>query len=349
MKNIKIANRLVGEGCATFIIAEAGVNHNGDIKLAKKLIDIAKQAGADAVKFQTFQTDSLVTSTADKAPYQKETTDISESQYDMLKKLELKPAEFRELSDYTMSEGLIFLSSPFDIFSVDLLDEMGISAFKIPSGEITNVPLLVYVSRKGKPVILATGMSTLDEVDEAVTLLREEGRNDTILLHCVSAYPARVEDSNLKAMDTMRRKFKIPVGFSDHTPGIEVTIAAVALGACVIEKHFTIDKKMSGPDHRASLDPSELEEMVRAIRNVEKSIGDGIKKPVTAELENKKAVRRSLVARVDLTTGTCITENMLDIKRPSTGINPRDMNKVIGKKVKRSVKAGELIFFADLE
>ena len=349
MKNIKIANRLVGEGCTTFIIAEAGVNHNGDISLAKKLIDIAGQVGADAVKFQTFKTDSLVTSTADKAPYQKETTGSSESQYDMLKKLELKPFEFRELSDYATSKGLIFLSSPFDLFSVDLLDEMSISAFKIPSGEITNVTLLKHISRKGKPVILATGMSTLNEVDEAVTLLREEGRNDIILLHCVSAYPARSEDSNLKAMDTMRRKFKLPVGFSDHTLGTEVSIAAVALGACVIEKHFTIDKNMPGPDHRASLDPSELKEMVRAIRNVEKSIGDGIKKPVAAELENKKTVRRSLVARVDIPIGTYITGDMLDMRRPNTGIDPRDVDKVIGKKVNKSVKASELIYFKDLE
>jgi N,N'-diacetyllegionaminate synthase len=342
MFTVKIGNRMIGENQPCFIIAEAGVNHNGDIKLAKKLVDTAVEAGADAVKFQTFQAEALVTSAAEKAAYQKETTGDG-TQSEMLKKLELKEGDFKELAQYTNSRGIIFLSTPFDTGSVDLLAKLGVPAFKIPSGEINNFFLLQHIARQNKPIILSTGMSTLQEVKEAVKFLKKEGAKDIILLHCVTAYPAKIEDTNLKAMETMRRRFKLPVGLSDHTTGIHVPIAAVAMGACVIEKHFTLDKNMPGPDHRASLEPTELKEMVRAIRDITKALGDGLKRPTDAEEANKKIARRSLVAKVDISGGTVITGEMLDIKRPATGIEPKYINKVIGKKAGENIKAGEVL------
>ncbi|MFQ6618786.1 MAG: N-acetylneuraminate synthase family protein, partial [Fidelibacterota bacterium] len=239
MKTVKIANRLVGEGEPCFIIAEAGVNHNGDVNLARKLIDVAEEAGADAVKFQTFRAEELVTESADKAEYQKEASGIQESQYEMIKKLELSEKNYAELNAYAQSRGIIFISSPFDNRSVDLLTELGVPAFKVGSGEITNFPLLKYVAQRKKPIILSTGMATLEEIEEALKVIQEEGAEDIILLHCVSCYPAKTEDMNLRAMETLRRAFKLPVGLSDHSLGVTVPIAAVALGACVIEKHFT--------------------------------------------------------------------------------------------------------------
>lgn len=343
MKTFKIANRLIGEGAPCFIIAEAGVNHNGDIKLAKKLIDVAVEAGADAVKFQTFQAEELVTETAEKAEYQKETTGSKESQFAMIKKLELSDKNFKELFTYAQKKGIIFLSTPFDQGSVDLLDKLGVPAFKVGSGEITNFPLLKHIASKQKPVILSTGMSTLDEVIEAVEVIRKAGSKEIALLHCVSCYPARIEDTNLRAMETLRRKFNLPVGLSDHTVGIHIPIAAVALGACVIEKHFTLDKNLPGPDHRASLEPDELKEMVVAIRHIERAQGDGIKRPTADEKETKKAARRSLVARTNIPAGTIITEDMLDIKRPGTGLEPKQINLVIGKKAKKNIACGEII------
>jgi N,N'-diacetyllegionaminate synthase len=341
-RKIRIANRLIGETEPCFIIAEAGVNHNGDVNLAKKLIDAAKEAGADAVKFQTFKAGEVVTSSAEKAGYQKETTPSEESQYDMIKKLELSGEDFEELFAYTQEKGIIFLSTPFDKGSVDLLDELGISAFKVGSGEITNFPLLKHIAKKRKPIILSTGMATLEEVKEALEVIKEE----VILLHCVSSYPARIEDMNLKAMETLRNAFKLPVGLSDHSLGITVPIAAVALGACVIEKHFTLDKNLPGPDHRASLEPEELKQMVTAIRDVEKAMGDGIKRPTKAEAENGKVVRRSIVARVDIPEGTIITQGMLDTKRPGTGLEPRYIDMIVGRKAREHIKSEELVTFA---
>lgn len=342
MMTLNIANRVIGNSQPCFIIAEAGVNHNGDINLAKKLVDIALEAGADAVKFQTFQPEALVTAGAEKAPYQKENTG-SGTQLEMLKKLELGEENFKELARYTNGKGIIFLSSPFDTGSVDLLEKLGVPAFKIPSGEINNFPLLKYIAHKKKLVILSTGMSTLREVEEAVKVLKKEGAGGIALLHCVTSYPARIEDTNLKAMETLRHHFKLAVGLSDHTAGIYVPIAAAALGACVIEKHFTIDKNMPGPDHRASLEPAELKEMVKAVREIEKALGDGLKRPTGDEEANKKAARRSLVARVDIPAGTVITREMLDIKRPGTGIEPKYINLVIGKKTKETIKSGEVL------
>ena len=327
----------------TFIIAEAGVNHNGDIKLAKKLINVAKDAGADAVKFQTFKAENVVIKNAEKAEYQKETTGIRESQYDMIKKLELTEEDFRELADYAKKEGILFLSSPFDKESVDLLYELDVPAFKVASGEITNFPLLKYIAKKEKPIILSTGMSTLGEVEEALNVIRSEGVRDVVLLHCVSNYPAKIEDINLRAMETLKHAFKVPVGFSDHTLDITASIAAVALGACVIEKHFTLDRKLLGPDHKASLEPNELKEMVKTIRDLEKALGDGIKRPTKDEVEIKRVARRSIVAKEDMSKGIIITEDMLDVKRPGTGIPPKYMEMIVGRKAKENIIKDEII------
>ena len=267
-----------------FIIAEAGVNHNGSIVLAKQLIDVAVKAHADAVKFQTFIAEDVVSNDAPKAEYQKQTTDASESQLDMIKKLELSKEDHQELMDYAKQKNIMFLSTPFDEISVDLLIELGLPLIKISSGEITNHPFLKYIAKKGLPIILSTGMSTLEEVAEAVSVMKETGCKDLTLLHCTSNYPARVEDCNLLAMKTMADAFDVPVGYSDHTPGIYVPLAAAAMGVCVIEKHFTLDKNLPGPDHRASLEPAELEEMVREIRNVEKALGSSVKAPVKSAI-----------------------------------------------------------------
>jgi N-acetylneuraminate synthase/N,N'-diacetyllegionaminate synthase len=343
VKKIRIGDRLLGESEPTFIVAEIGVNHNGSVNRARKLIDAAKSAGADAVKFQAYKTERIVTKYAEKAKYQKETTDPKKSQYDMLKKLELKDADFVELHRYAKKRSIIFLSSAFDEESVDLLAGLDVSAFKVPSGETTNFPLLRHIAEKKKPIILSTGLSTLDEIGEAIRVMEEKGVEDIVLLHCVTSYPAKAEDVNLRVMDFLKRSFGCPVGFSDHTLGISIPIAATALGAVLIEKHFTLDKKMSGPDHRASLEPDEFKQMVTAIRDVEKAMGDGIKRLTKGEEQIKKAARRSVVARVKIRKGTVIRENMLDLKRPGTGLEPKDLSKILGKKAKKDILADELI------
>jgi len=345
---IKIADRLIGEGEPCFVIAEAGVNHNGDVNLAKRLIDVAKEARADAVKFQTFKAKELVTKSAEKAGYQKETTGSEESQYEMIKRLELLEADFKELVTYAQEKDILFLSSPFDKGSVDLLNELGIPAFKVGSGEITNFPLLKHVARREKPIILSTGMATLEEVEEALEVLRKEGAEEIVLLHCVTNYPARIENMNLKAMETLRYAFKLPGGLSDHSADVTIPIAAVALGACVIEKHFTLDKNLPGPDHRASLEPDGLKQMVKAIRDVEKALGDGVKRPTKDEEEIKKVGRRSIVARTYIPKGTIITEDMLAIKRPGTGIEPKYVNRIIGRATKRNIKKDNLLLWSEI-
>ncbi len=337
---MKIGDKLIGEGEPCFIVAEAGVNHNGDIVLAKKLIDAAATAGADAVKFQTFKAEDVVTTDADKAAYQKETTDGGESQFQMLKNLELGRDDFKKLFDYAGKKGVIFLSTPFDHKSVDLLSELGVPAFKIPSGEINNFPLLQHIADQEKPMILSTGMATLEEVKEALDVINSR---EVVLLHCVSSYPARIEDTNLKAIATLRETFGLPVGLSDHSMGITIPIAAAALGACVIEKHFTLDRNLPGPDHQASLEPVEFEQMVKAIRDVEKAMGDGLKQPTKVENDNKKVVRRSIVADVDIPRGTIITEEMVAIKRPGTGLEPKYIGDVIGKTAAVTIKKDENI------
>ena len=327
-----------------FIIAEAGVNHNGSIVLAKQLIEVAANADADAVKFQTFIAEEVVSTDAPKAEYQKQTTDSSESQLDMIKKLELSKEDHQELMDYANHKNIMFLSTPFDERSVDLLVELGVPLIKISSGEITNHPFLKYIAKKGLPIILSTGMSTLKEVAEAVLVIKEAGCKDLTLLHCTSNYPARVEDCNLLAMKTMEDAFDVPVGYSDHTPGIYVPLAAAAMGACVIEKHFTLDKNLPGPDHRASLEPADLEEMVRGIRLVEKARGSSVKAPVESELEVRDVARRSIVSKVDIPAGAIITEDMLAFKRPGTGVAPKDISTILGKKAREFINKDELVF-----
>jgi len=346
MKKVSIANRLVGEGEPCFIIAEAGVNHNGDVNLAKKLIEVAKESGADAVKFQAFKAEELVIKGAEKAEYQKRTTGKEESQFEMIKRLELSEEVHFELKDYADSQGIVFLSTPYDEGSVDFLVKLGVSALKISSADITNHPLLSHIAAKNLPLILSTGMSSLGEVEEAVEVIVNGGNQQIILLHCVSCYPAKIEDVNLRAIKTLRQTFRLPVGLSDHTLGITIPIAAVALGACAIEKHFTLDKKLPGPDHRASLEPEELKGMVKAIKDVEKALGNGIKRLTVAEEENKKAARRSLVTRVDIPAGAVITEEMLDIKRPGNGIEPKYINLIIGRRAKETIGSGEVITFS---
>lgn len=346
---VKIGNKLIGEEEPCFIIAEAGVNHNGSLELAKKLIDAAKDAEADAVKFQTFKAEKVVTQKAEKAEYQKETTGTEESQYEMIKQLELQENDFKELADYAKEKNIMFLSSPFDKESVDLLDGLNVPVFKVASGEITNFSLLKHIAKKGKTIILSTGMATLGEVEEALNVIRSEGVEKVILLHCVSNYPARIENVNLRAMVTLKHAFKLPVGFSDHTLGITASIAAVALGACVIEKHFTLDRNLIGPDHKASLEPDELKEMVQAIRDVEKALGNGVKIPTKEEEEIKRIARRSIVAKVDIPKGTTITEDMMDAKRPGMGIEPKSIDIIVGKKAKEDIRKDEIVTWKMIE
>lgn len=326
-----------------FIIAEAGVNHNGSIELAKKLIDKASEAGADAVKFQSFKAEKLVTKNAKKAEYQEETTGDEENQFEMIKKLELDYEKHRELIKYCDEKNIIFLSSPFDLESIDLLSNLGLEIFKIPSGEITNLPYLRKVGSLNKKVILSTGMSTLGDIENALKILRSNGTNDITVLHCNTEYPTPIIDVNLNAMNTIRDAFKVKVGYSDHTLGIEVPIAAVALGAIVIEKHFTLDKAMEGPDHRASLEPDELKEMVRCIRNIEQALGDGVKKLTESESKNINIARKSIVASRDIIKGDVFTEENLAIKRPGDGISPMRWDEIIGRMSKRDFREDELI------
>jgi N,N'-diacetyllegionaminate synthase len=333
----------VGDSYPVFIIAEAGVNHNGDPEMAIRLIDAAAKAGASAVKLQTFSADRLVTRHAAKAAYQKQTTGAQESQYAMLKRLELSRHDHERLLAHAQARGITFLSTPFDHASADLLSALGLPAIKIGSGDLTNLPLLEHVARKRKPIILSTGMAFLSEVEEAVRCIQSYSDAPLVLLHCVSNYPAREADANLRAMLTLRQAFGLPVGYSDHTQGLAVAVAATALGACVIEKHFTLDRSLPGPDHRASLEPDELQALVQAIRNVEVALGDGIKRPAASEQDTTRAARKSIVSHVDIPAGATITAEMLAIKRPGTGILPRDLERVIGRSARVAIPADTII------
>ena len=340
---IKIGNKYIGKGYPCFIIAEAGVNHNGSLELAKKLIDEAKNIGADAVKFQTFKTEKIITRNATKAEYQKKTTGLQETQYEMLKKLELSQKEFSQLKKYADSNKILFFSTPYDEESVEFLYKLKIPAFKISSADITNFPLLAAVAKKKLPIILSTGMSTLGEVEEAVNLIKAVGNNKLVLLHCNFNYPAKMEEVNLLAMRTLSQAFQTPVGYSDHTKGIEVSIAAVVLGAYVIEKHFTLNKNFPGPDHKASSEPEEFKKMVKKIRNIEKALGSAVKFPSKSEAINRKVSRRSIVAAGDISKGTIITLDKISIKRPGTGISPKYNKKIIGRKAIKDIKLDEVI------
>jgi len=329
-----------------FIIAEAGVNHNGSIELAKKLIDVAANAGANAVKFQTFKAETLVCKDAKKADYQNiNINDGDDNQFNMLKKLELDLDTHNLLIDYCEQKDIMFLSTPFDIKSIELLDNLGLNIFKIPSGEITNLPYLRMIGSLKKQVILSTGMATLDEVKDALEVLIKSGtlKENITILHANTMYPTPMEDVNLNAMITIGKTFDIAYGYSDHTLGIEVPTAAVALGATIIEKHFTLDKTMQGPDHKASLEPKELKAMVDAIRNIEKALGDGIKQPTPSETPNIEVVRKSIVANCDIKKGDIFTTQNLTVKRPNNGINPMKWDSIIGKISKKNYEKDELI------
>lgn len=326
-----------------FIIAEAGVNHNGDIHIAKKLVDIAVEAKVDAIKFQTFKAEELVCKNARKAEYQESNTEKNESQLEMLKKLELNFDMHKELINYCNDKGIMFLSTPFDIKSIDLLEDLDISIFKIPSGEITNYPYLKKIAGLGKKIIMSTGMSYLSEVSDAVEVLKENGAEDITVLHCNTEYPTPIDDVNLNAMITMKNELNINVGYSDHTVGIDVPIAAVAMGATVIEKHFTLDKDMDGPDHKASLNPYELRMMVKSIRNIEKALGSCKKVPSNSEIKNLVVARKSIVAKHDIKKGEIITEKNICCKRPGNGISPMKWNDIIGITAVRDFYKDELI------
>lgn len=342
-KKLKIGDRIVGPGHPVFIIAEVGVNHNGDMEMAKQLIKEAKRCGADCVKFQTFKAERVVTKESPKANYQLNTTDPDESQIEMLKRLELSPESHEQLTSYCNEQDIIFISTPYNVEDVDFLDKLGIPAFKLPSICAAEPAFVRFVAEKGKPVILATGMATLGEVDEAVSAFHETGNRELILLQCTTNYPSRLEDANLLAMRTMRNAFDVLVGYSDHTQDDTACILSVALGAKVIEKHFTLDKSLPGPDQSSSAVPEEYARLVRNIRNAEKVLGSARKEPCEIERKNAVGMRRSIVAKLNIAMGTTITESMLTFKRPATGIAPRRFNDIVGQKPCRDIMADSLI------
>lgn len=326
-----------------FIIAEAGVNHNGDLEIAKKLITKAKEAGADAVKFQTYQTNSMVCKNAVKADYQLHTTQNSESQCEMLQKLELNEKAHFLLANYCKEQQIMFMSTPFDIESIQLLEKIQLPLYKIPSGEVTNYPYLKAIGLTHKPIILSTGMCTLQEIEDCIRVLKKNGSTDISLLHCNTEYPTPMRDVNLNAMKTLHNHFNLPVGYSDHTEGIEIALAATAMGAVIIEKHFTLDKTMQGPDHKASIEPQELKQMVKAIRNIQMAMGDGIKQPSQSEEKNIMIARKSIVAKRMIAKGELLTEENITVKRPGTGLNPMNWNSIIGSKAKKDFMEDEMI------
>jgi N,N'-diacetyllegionaminate synthase len=342
---IRFAGRAVGAGQPCLVIAEAGVNHNGDLDLARQLVNAAADAGADVVKFQTFAADTLVSPEAPQFPY---VDAEAGSQHEMLRRLELPHAFHDPIRDRCRDRDILFLSTPFHESDADWLDRFGVPAFKIPSGEVTNLPFVRHVADKGKPVILSTGMATLGEVERAVETFAASGNPDLMLLHCVSDYPADPADANLRAMDTMRRAFGVPVGLSDHTPGIAVALAAVALGACVVEKHLTLDRALPGPDHAASLVPAEMTALVDGVRVVESSLGTGRKRPVPAELETAACVRKSLVAVRDLAAGDEISADAVAVRRPGTGLSPDLLSQVLGRRLSRPLRSGQPLTLDDL-
>ncbi len=327
----------------TLIIAEAGVNHNGYFEIAKQLVDKAVEAGAGIVKFQTCKAENVISRYADKAEYQKVTTGEADSQLDMVRKLMLTYEQYGQLKEYCDEKGIEFLSTAFDLPSVDYLHSIGMKRWKIPSGEITNLPLLIKIAQLQEPIIMSTGMSELSEVADAVKILIMNGATDITLLHCTTEYPAPYEDVNLKAMETMAEAFDMPVGYSDHTKGLEIPVAAVARGACVIEKHFTLSREMEGPDHAASIEPDELKQMVDMIRHVEVAVGDGVKKVSASEAKNQDIARKSIIAAKAIKAGDVFTEENITTKRPGSGINPMRWFDLLGKVAKHDYEEDYLI------
>ncbi|MCB4755555.1 MAG: N-acetylneuraminate synthase [Elusimicrobia bacterium] len=331
MRPVKIGKRQLSADDPIFIIAEAGVNHNGDLALAKRLVEEAKRAGADCVKFQTFKAEEIVTHGAPKANYQLRSTDPTVSQLNMLKKLELPKEAFSKLIRHCKAMEIQFLSTPYSFHDIDLLDELGVEAFKVASGQLTEWPFLTYMARKGKPMIISTGMSTLEDVRGAVQAVRQGGNEEFILLQCTTNYPSQLEDAHLRVIETLKNEFHVPVGYSDHTVGSLAILGAVALGASVIEKHFTLDRHMPGPDHSSSIEPKELSQLVQQIRDLEKALGNRDKMLSPIEIKNAAAMKRSLVSAQFIARGTRFALPMLTFKRPATGISPQHMEKIIGK------------------
>lgn len=349
MRSVKLGQVLVGPGRPVFVIAEAGVNHNGNLAKARRMVEVAAKAGADAVKFQTFKAERLVTVNAPKAAYQCKTTAAHESQFDMLRRLELSEAAHRELFSFCRKKNILFLSTPFDEQSADFLDALGLAALKVGSGELTNLELLKHIARKQKPMIISTGMATLSEVGKALRVVKAAGNQHVILLHCVSNYPAAGADLNLRAIATLARKFHVPVGFSDHTSGIEMAPVAVALGACVIEKHFTLSRKLPGPDQKCSLEPDELSRMIRVIRMTEEALGTGEKIPVRSERDTAQVARRSLISNCAIPKGVKVTAAMIAVRRPGTGLAPEMLSRIVGRVSRVFIPEGKLITFEMLK
>ena len=350
MQTVKINNRLIGSSQPCFIIAEAGVNHNGDMHIAHRLIDAAVKAGADAIKFQSFIAEELVTNDTPKANYQVKTTGGHDSQFEMLKALELSSDEQGVLKSYCEDRNIIYLCTPYENKSLDMLDHMDVAAFKVASTDTTNVPFLRDIAKKGRPVFLSTGMSTLGEVEQAIdTLLTEGLDNNIIVLHCTSEYPAPINEINLRAILSMQDTFGCPVGFSDHTPDTIVSSWAVALGACVIEKHFTLDRNMIGPDHEASIEPDELSILIKNIRDLEIAMGDGVKKVMPSELKNKPLMQKSLVAKCNISAGEIITSDGLICKRPGFGLNPSWFDRIIGKRSAKNISKDEVLTLSSID
>jgi N-acetylneuraminate synthase/N,N'-diacetyllegionaminate synthase len=346
---MRIGERTIGAGHACFIVAEAGVNHNGDLEQAKRLVDAAAEAGADAIKFQSFQAESLASSDAPKAVYQIARTGREGSQREMLHALELSRPAHEALSRHAHERGILFCSTPFDLASADLLVEIGVPFFKVSSGDLTHIPLLRHLARTGKPIVLSTGMADLNEVGSALDVLRAAGARDVALLHCVTEYPAPGAEANLRAMGSMRERFAVPVGYSDHTLGLQVALAAVALGACILEKHLTLDRAQPGPDHHASLEPEEFRQLVREVRAVEASLGDGVKRPAPSEVANRAVARRSVFAAVDIHKGTVLAAEMLVCKRPEDGIPASRFDAVVGRSARSDIHAGDKLTWDQIE
>jgi N-acetylneuraminate synthase/N,N'-diacetyllegionaminate synthase len=349
MDDMLIDNRKIGLQQPVFVIAEAGVNHNGDLSLARKLVDASKAAGADAVKFQTFKAENLNTTWAPKANYHVETTGNSQSWFDLLKSQELTPKMHQDLMAHCKEVGIIFLSTPYDEESVDLLCDLGVGAFKIASTDANNIPLLKYIAKQKKPILLSTGMCTLKEVQLSVETIEQEGCRDYLLFHCTANYPTLPQDANLMALKTLQERFHKPVGFSDHTQIDESAVAAVALGAVAYEKHFTLDKNLPGPDHRMSADPEELKRIIQKIRLTQRLLGSAVKAPMASEMDNRQKLRKSLVAQRTIQKGEAISEQMVCCKRPGTGLAPDQLLIVLGKTANKDIPQDSLINLEDLE
>lgn len=348
-KEIKIENKIIGENHPVFIIAEAGVNHNGDINMAKKLIDAAVEAKADAVKFQSFKAEKLNTKNAPKANYHIETTGEKGSWFDLLKSQELSKRDHEIIKNYCNEKKIIFLSTPYDEESADLLDKLGVHAFKIASTDLTNLPLLEHIAKKKKPIILSTGLSNYSEIKEAIDTIKNEGNNDIIVLQCTADYPAEIEDANLSVMNYIKKKFDVLVGYSDHTLNDILPIASTIQGSCLYEKHFTLDRSLPGPDHRTSAEPEELKQIIKKIRLSETVMGNIRNKPAKSEIKNINRLRKSVVAAINIKEGEVFTRDKLLIKRPGTGLHPRNLKKLLNKKAKRDIKKDELLNFEMVE